>query len=212
MTQDDYDQHKETLAAGKIVISGGRTAASLAELDMIREIEKSGNLGNVIANEGNILRVAPTPPARLGTYGEVPPFPGDGRVMAIHSGRLTPEQIQELGPDDPLIVAAHHLTAEELDALVDSIAAKQDGEKAGGEGGLPDALDQKETPDESAPADALGLTVKASIVSGAGDNVTPKTALDNKTSRAEPAGKNASKADGDAAQSQEQAGAETAIG
>lgn len=187
MDKQTYDQHKKTLDEGKIVILGGRTAATLDELQVIARAQGVVPFGT--ANKS-------------GT--EAQPD-----VMAIDSGRLAPAQIAEMGESHPLIVAARRLTEPQLDALVDYVS------EALRPVATPEEPDKKEP--EAAPAgdavsspDPTRQAVQAQIGTGANDALTPKTVLDNKTDADVPAGKNASKTQADGAQDQEKAGAKGA--
>lgn len=197
MTQETYTKHKQDLEDGKIaVLDGGRTASSVDELDDIYEAQGGSPFG-----QSAVV------------------------VMAIDSGRMSPEMIESLGPDDSLVVAAHHLTEDQLDALTDKImqpfqkALDNANTIAADRQAQVDDLTKKLTVSESkltaAEAKAKAASevppveqaVQAQMATGANAAVTPKTAIDNKTDATTPAGKNASKTDGDAAQTAE---AETA--
>ena len=191
MTEETYEHHKQSLAEGKIVLVGGRTAATTEQLDVLRRIDSPIVFGGQ-------------------------PAPKSGDVLAIDSGRLTPEDIEALGPEHPLIVAAQRLTTPQLDALVDHVTQPLlDELKAKDE-----ELKAKETgtpPPEPAPEADMTLSddpreqgVQAQMATGATDNLSPKTVLDNKTDAPAPAGKNASKSAADAAQDQEKTAAKTA--
>ncbi len=198
MDQETYEHHKQQLANGKIVRIGGRIAATPEELDTLRHVDD------------------------LPVFGGQSTLSAPGEILAINSGRLSPEDIEAMGPEHPVIVAAQKLTLSQLDALVDHVTdplldelkAKDDQLKA-----KDDEIKVKEA-GASLPAptleDEMTLSedpreqgVQAQMVTGATDNITPKTVLDNKTDAPAPAGKNASKAAADAAQDQEKAAAKT---
>ena len=191
MTRETFEKYKQDLASGKIaVLDGGRTAASLEELMDIYEAQGGVPFGQTEQVE----------------------------VMAIDSGRMSPMQIAELGPDNPLIVAAHHLTEAQIDDLAAYITLPLQHNVDQAQTAIANLREQVNDLTEKltaaeAKANAPSTTppveqaVQAQMATGANDAVTPKTALDNKTNATVPAGKNASKADGDAAQTAE---AETA--
>lgn len=187
MDKQTYDQHKKTLDEGKIVILGGRTAATLDELQVIARAQGVVPFGT--ANKSGTETGAD--------------------VMAIDSGRLTPAQIAEMGESHPLIVASRRLTEPQLDALVDYFADAL----APAPADEPDAETPKPAPasGEAVPSEnATEQAVQGQIATGANDALTPKTVLDNKTSADQPAGKNASKAQADTVQDEEKAGAKSA--
>ena len=180
MYQEIYEHHKQQIAAGQIARVGGRTAATVDQLDALRRIDGQTVFGS-------------QPPAK------------PGEVMAIDSGRLSPEDIEAMGPEHPLIVAAQRLTLSQLDALVDHVTQP-----------LLDELEAKDAKPEDTPKPEQDMTlsddprkqaVQARMATGATDNTTPKTVLDNKTNATTPAGKNASKPAADDAQDQEKAAA-----
>jgi len=186
MDKQTYDQHKKTLDEGKIVILGGRTAATLDELQVIARAQGVVPFGTEAAPD----------------------------VMAIDSGRLTPAQIAEMGENHPLIVASRRLTEPQLDALVDYFeealgpapADEPKPEMPKPEMPKPALASGEAVPSENATEQA----VQGQIATGANDALTPKTVLDNKTSADQPAGKNASKTQSDTVQDEEKAGAKGA--
>ncbi len=186
MDQETYEHHKQQIAAGQIARVGGRTAATVTELDALRRIDGQTVFGS-------------QPPAK------------PGEVMAIDSGRLTPADIEAMGPEHPLIVAAQRLTLSQLDALVDHVTqplldelqSKDDALKA-----KDDAPKPETEQDMTLSDDPRKQAVQARMATGAADNITPKTVIDNKTNSTTPAGKNASKPAADDVQDQEKAAAE----
>ena len=215
MDQETYEHHKQKIAEGQIARLGGRTAATMEELDALRRVDDQ---------------------VVFGGQGAVKP----GEIMAIDSGRLTPEDIQGMGPEHPVIVAAQRLTTAQLDGLVDHVTQPLLDEIVSKEDEIKlkdkvletkdvqlkikdDALKAKDSELQSSKAlaettpkptleqdmnlseDPREQGVQAQMATGAIDNISPKTVLDNKTDAATPAGKNASKAAADTAQDQEKA-------